>query len=85
MMTELVSLRPQLQTQQTKLTPNLFGSNFPSPSLPYLSHSGTSHVQTPSSLPHNVNPTLGSNPFWVESKVNIKVFNGKMDVESLKA
>ena len=27
--------------------------------------------------------TITQNPFWVESKVDIKVFDGRMDVESL--
>eukprot|EP01018_Ginkgo_biloba_P002337 Gb_07824 [translate_table: standard] len=68
MMIELVSLMAQFQTQHMTSTPNPLGSNSSPPPLPSLSHSGTSHVQTSSSPSHNVNPTLESNPFRVESK-----------------
>eukprot|EP01018_Ginkgo_biloba_P008389 Gb_25792 [translate_table: standard] len=48
----------------------------------------SSNILFPTTQPPPIFPTssyipIAQNPFWVESKVDIKVFDGRMDVESL--
>eukprot|EP01018_Ginkgo_biloba_P017974 Gb_10801 [translate_table: standard] len=86
MMGGVINLLQQMQMQLNTLSASM---DSVSTLLQQAPTTPPSNILFPTTQPPPIFPTssqipTAKNPFWVESKVDIKVFDGRMDVESLE-